>query len=176
MAAFVALLRGINVGGRNPVRMSDLADVFREASFDDVRTHQQSGNVIFASSTRPVESVIETALEKRFGIPIMVIVRSREELKKIIAKAPQDHDSSRLRSDVVFLKHPLTAEKALEGMPDLRDGVDSLDAGPGVLYFSRVAAQATKTRFQRVMAMPLFKQMTVRTWKTVKRLSELMAD
>jgi len=57
-------------------------------------------------------------------------------------------------------------------MPELREGVDSVAPGPGAVYFSRVAARATKTRIQQFMAMPIFQQMTVRTWRTCTRLLE----
>ena len=59
-------------------------------------------------------------------------------------------------------------------MPELREGVDSVAPGPGAIYFSRVAAQATKTRITRLMSMPVFQQMTVRSWRTTTRLLELL--
>jgi uncharacterized protein (DUF1697 family) len=102
------------------------------------------------------------------------VVRSRNELAATIAAAPPDHGSSKLRSDIFFLRHPLTAEEAMAEMPDLRNGVDSIAPGPDALYFSRVAAQATKTRIQKFMALPVFQRVTVRTWKTSVRLLELL--
>jgi uncharacterized protein (DUF1697 family) len=137
------LLRGINVGGRNPIAMAELA-------------------------------AAERMLEQRFGIPILVIVRSRDELAETIAAAPANHGSAELRSDVFFLKHPLTPEEATADLPELREGVDSLTTGPGALYSSRVAARATTTRITRLMALPVFQRMTVRTWHTTTRLLELL--
>jgi uncharacterized protein (DUF1697 family) len=103
-----------------------------------------------------------------------VVVRSRAELVKIIDSAPEGHHSPSLRADVFFLKHPLTAKQALAEVPELNDDVDTIAAGEGVLYFSRVKATATKTRIQRFMAMPVFKQITVRTWGTTTKLLALM--
>jgi uncharacterized protein (DUF1697 family) len=177
MTSFVALLRGINVGGKNLIAMSDLAASFREASYENVRTHGQSGNVLFDASHvggPALESSVEQMLEDRHGVPILVVIRSRDELAATIAAAPADHGSDRLRSDVFFLKDPLTAESVYAELPELREGVDSVALGPGALYFSRVAARATKTRIQRLMAMPVFQQMTVRTWRTTIRLLELL--
>ena len=169
----VALLRGINVGGKNLISMAELAEAFRDAGYSEVRTLLQSGNVLF-NAGRTTEDGIERMLEQRFGIPILVIVRTRDELAAIVAAAPADHGSADMRSEVIFLKHPLTAKHALAEMPELREGVDSISAGEGVLYFSRVKAQATKTRVQLLMAMPMFKQMTMRTWGTTTRLLELL--
>jgi uncharacterized protein (DUF1697 family) len=173
----VALLRGINVGGRNPVRMPDLVACITDAGFGDVRTHQQSGNVIFTAEDaglRAAEKTIEHALETTFAVAIPTIVRSRAELSETVAKAPVNHGSKDLRSEVIFLKHPLTAESALAQFPELREGVDSVAPGPGAIYFSRVAARATKTRIARLMAMPLFQQMTMRSWRTTTRLLGLL--
>lgn len=115
---------------------------------------------------------MEAKLERPFGIPLLVVIRSRDELAETIEGAPADHGSPKLRSDIFFLKQPLTAEEALAEMPELREGVDSVAPGPGAIYFSRVAARATKTRIQKFMAMPIFHQMTVRTWGTSVRLLE----
>ena len=179
MAAYVALLRGINVGGKNPISMQTLADCFRDVGYEEVRTHLQSGNVLFASGSRSgarLEQALERMLQQRFDTAIPTIVRSRDELRATVAAAPDDHGSKELRSDVFFLKRPLTADAVMEQMPELRDGVDSITPGPGALYFSRTVAQATKTRITRLMSMPIFQQMTVRSWRTTTRLLELLDE
>lgn len=173
--SFVALLRGINVGGRNPIRMPELVACFEEAGFEDVSTYLQSGNVLFSADGAKgskLEAEVEAMLERRFGMPLLVVIRSRDELAQTIDAAPPDHGSPKLRSDIFFLKHPLSAAQALAEMPELREGVDSVAPGPGAIYFSRVAARATKTRIQQFMAKPDFQQMTVRTWRTSIRLLE----
>ena len=177
MATSVALLRGINVGGRNPIGMPDLAASFLAAGYQDVSTYSSSGNVLFTADPAGgpgLEGAIERMLEERFGIPLLVVVRSRNELAEVVTSAPADHGSSELRSEVFFLKHPLTADAAFAELPELREGVDAVAAGPGVIYFSRVAAQATTTRITRLMSTPIFQQMTVRTWRTTTRLSEML--
>lgn len=177
MLSYVALLRGINVGGKNLIRMPDLAACFRDAGYRDARTYIQSGNVLFTVDRAPgpeLEDAVERMLQERFEIPIPVVVRSRDELAATIAAAPASHGSEELRSDVFFLKHPLTAEAAYAELPELREGVDSVAIAPGAIYFSRVAAQASKTRITRLMSMPVFGQMTVRSWRTTTRLFEML--
>ena len=73
-----------------------------------------------------------------------------------------------------FLKHPLTAEATAAQLPELREGVDSVALGPGAIYFSRVAKQASKTRITRLLSMPVYRQMTVRNWRTTTRLLEML--
>lgn len=175
----MALLRGINVGGKNLIRMPDLADSFRDAGYAEVRTYLQSGNVLFRAAREKgpnIEAKIEAMLEERFGMPLLVVIRSRDEIAQTIEAAPAEHGSPSLRSDVFFLKHPLTAEEALADLPELREGVDSVAPGPGAIYFSRVATKATKTRIQRFMAMPVFQQVTVRTWRTCTGLLEKLDE
>lgn len=179
MASYVALLRGINVGGKNLIRMADLAASFGDAGFRDVRTYIQSGNVLFTAEGTDgpeIENTVQRMLEARFRFPILVVLRSRDELAATIAAAPANHGSSQLRSDVFFLKHPLTAEAAYAQLPELREGVDAVALGPGAIYFSRVAAQASKTRITRLMSMPVYQQMTVRNWRTTTRLFRMIDE
>ncbi|SKC45820.1 DUF1697 domain-containing protein [Krasilnikoviella flava] len=175
----VALLRGINVGGNHPIAMSDLAACFRDGGHGAVRTALQSGNVLLAAdpaSGPELEDAIERMLAARFGFAVPTLVRSRDELAATVAAAPPDHGSGALRSEVLFLKHPLTATEVLDRMPALRDGVDAVAPGPGAVYFSRVAAQARRTRITRLMALPVFRQMTVRTWRTTTCLLALLDE
>ncbi|MFC8598702.1 MULTISPECIES: DUF1697 domain-containing protein [unclassified Isoptericola] len=175
----VALLRGLNVGGHHQVAMPDLVACLEGAGLGVVRTVQGSGNVLLAAhpaSGPELEATIEAALADRFGFAVPTLVRSRDELSATVEAAPPDHGSDTLRSDVYFLKAPLTAREVLDVMPELRDGVDAVAPGPGAVYFSRVAAQARRTRIQRLMALPVFQQMTVRTWRTTTRLLELLDE
>ena len=77
-ARYVALLRGINVGGRNQVAMAELRSAFEDAGHTGVSTFIQSGNVLFRSSTPrgSLEADVEHMLERRLGFPIVVVVRA----------------------------------------------------------------------------------------------------
>lgn len=80
--SFVALLRGINLGAKNKVDMKSLKALFEEMGYENVRTHIQTGNVIFDNSTYDVQQ-IENALRETYGFEIPVVVRSKEELEEI---------------------------------------------------------------------------------------------
>ncbi len=177
MGMHVALLRGINVGGKKVIRMTDLAAAFTGAGYEHVHTYIQSGNVLFdggGQDGRELEDHIEQILEHRFGVPFVVVVRSRDELAATVALAPASHGSPELRSDVIFLKHPLTADEALEQMPEPREGVDKLATGPGAIYWSRLDARASSSRMSRVMGRPVYRQMTVRNWRTTTKLMDMI--
>jgi uncharacterized protein (DUF1697 family) len=179
MARYVALLRGINVGGKNPVPMSALRETFEAAGFEAVRTYIQSGNVLFESD-RPkagLESTIEVALEERFGVPLLVVVRSHQQLRNVVEKAPAGFGAApdRYHSDAVFLKAPLTSKQAMH-VVQRREGVDQAWPGTGVLYFARLSAQRTKSLMGRMIGTPEYKQMTIRSWTTTTKLLALLDD
>ncbi len=90
MARQIALLRGINVGGRNKVTMSELRELVRELGFDHVRTHLQSGNVVFTTEETPEHAGrdIQARLAESSGVPAQVITRTRNELARVIARDP----------------------------------------------------------------------------------------
>lgn len=177
MGRFVALLRGINVGGKNIIPMKALAEFFVELGFDQVRTYIQSGNVVFDSRKGPRTLVpaLEGALRERFRYQASVVVKSHADLKRVVAQAPagfgQSPDAERY--DVLFLMPALLAKDALSLIPR-KEGVDHVFAGPGVLYFSRLIAKASETRLSRITQLPIYQQMTVRNWNTTTALLSMM--
>jgi uncharacterized protein (DUF1697 family) len=86
----VALLRGINVGGRNKIAMAPLREAISDLGYADVQTHLQSGNVVFGTATRPdrVASAVEAVIADRFGLAIGVVVRTHEELLEVVSGNP----------------------------------------------------------------------------------------
>jgi uncharacterized protein (DUF1697 family) len=174
---YVALLRGINVGGRNPVPMPALRALFEEEGFAEVATYIQSGNVLFSTAARGPALVrrIEAALTRAFGFPAVVVVRSREELARVVDEAPPGFGArpARRRYDALFLKEPLTAAAALAAAP-VNPEVDEVRAGSGVLYYSRLVAKASRSRLSRITQLPIYRQMTIRNWNTTTALLRLM--
>lgn len=177
MSRYVALLRGVNVGGKNLVAMPAVKAFFEAQGFEDVATYIQSGNVIFTSTERSAALVarIEAGLSKAFGYAARVLLRSRQQLRRVVGEAPAGFGTrpALYRYDVIFLKEPLSASEALERAP-ARPGVDQVSAGSGVLYFSRLIRKASQSRMSRIMSSPMYEQMTIRNWNTTTRLLELM--
>ena len=141
MTRYVALLRGINVGGKNLISMPALKAAFESQGFADVRTYIQSGNVVFSASDTGAVLVprIETELAKAFDYAASVVVRSRQQLRRVVREAPPGFGArpAQYRYDVLYLKPPLAAAEALALVP-ARPGVDRVFAGSSVLYFSRL--------------------------------------
>lgn len=178
MARYVALLRGINVGGKNLVKMTALKACFEEHEFRDVVTYIQSGNVVFTASgaNAAIVTRVEAALVGTFGFPIPVVIKSQKDLQQIVDGAPKGFGSApaKYRYDVLFLKPHLSAKHALDAVP-AKDGVDEKHAGTGVLYFRRLISKATQSRLSRVVGLPIYKDLTIRNWATTTKLLALMS-
>ncbi|HJU57174.1 MAG TPA: DUF1697 domain-containing protein [Actinomycetota bacterium] len=178
MGIYVALLRGINVGGKNLIKMPALKSVFEAEGFEDVATYIQSGNVLFSSpetKTPVLTDRIEAMLVEAFDYVPTVVVRSRKHMRSIVDKAPTGFGSepTKYRYDVIFLKEPLTAKAAMKSVPT-NPAVDTADAGTGVLYFSRLTARATASRLNKIVASPIYPSVTIRNWNTTTKLLSLM--
>jgi len=177
-SSYLALLRGINVGGNNIIKMADLKTCFETMGFTDVATYIQSGNVIFSSDEvdqMKLEAHIEKALSETFNYSSRVVVISYQQLKAIVENTPDGFGlyPETHKYDVVFLKNPLTAESALNEVV-ARKEVDSVFAINGVLYFSRTIANLTKSYLSKIITLPIYKFMTIRNWNTTSKLLALM--
>src|SRR6266498_5352480 len=178
MDQYVALLRGINVGGKNLIKMTDLKNCFEDLGLKDVRTYIQSGNVLFSiagTNQAKLTKQIEDALSKTFNYALRVVVRSRKQMKDIVTQAPKGFgsDPASYRYDVIFLKEPLTAAKAMKSVTT-REGVDQAFAGKGVLYFSRLISKAAQSHLTRIITMPVYQSMTIRNWNTTIKLLNML--
>jgi uncharacterized protein (DUF1697 family) len=175
---YVALLRGINVGGNNLIRMPALKACFEAEGFCDVATYIQSGNVLFTaarSNRQALTTKIEQALSKTFACQSRVVVRSFEQMRMIVTGAPKGFGvrPEAYRYDVIFLKEPLTAADAMKSV-SANPEVDRVFAGDGALYFSRLISKATRSHLGRIVGTPAYQSMTIRNWNTTTKLLELM--
>jgi uncharacterized protein (DUF1697 family) len=180
MNQYIALLRGINVGGKNLIKMTELKACFETLGFEKVRTYIQSGNVLFSadkSDQVKLTGRIEDALSKRFTYTSRVVVRSYKQMKDIVVHAPKGFggDPGTYRYDVIFLKEPLTTPKAMQSVTT-KEGVDQAFGGKGVLYFSRLISKASQSRLTRIITMPVYQNMTIRNWNTTTKLLNMMEE
>lgn len=174
---YVALLRGINVGGRNLIRMADLRACLETRKFERVSTYIQSGNILFDSDADDavvLTAAIERALSETFGREVPVFLRSHAQMKKVIAGAPKAwKNATDVRTNVAFLRPPLTAKHALTAIV-AKKGVDSLHAGSGVVYMSTVIARAAESSLSKVVSKLIYGNITVRNFNTCQKILALM--
>jgi len=181
MTRYLVLLRGINVGGRNPVPMARLREVLEELRYADVLTYIASGNVILRSTRGPdrIKREIEAALPTAFTLHseiVAVLVLTAAELRAVVDNRPKGFgdEPDRYHSDVVFLMG-IDATAAMAAF-DPRPDVDTVWPGDGVIYSQRVSAERTRSRLSRIVASPMYQSMTIRSWATTTRLADLAVD
>lgn len=177
---FLALLRGVNVGGQNVISKSELARCFEELGFTGVRTYIQSGNVLFrAGETRVAEltRAVEQRLTERLGQPVRAVVFPRTRYRAAVRAAPAGwgRDDDR-KHNALFTLRGTTPRRAVSELPFLKPDIESLAIGPGVVFWSISKAHQTRTTWMKLAATPVYRQVTVRNHRTVLRLLELFED
>ncbi|MFL6279448.1 MAG: DUF1697 domain-containing protein [Vicinamibacterales bacterium] len=174
---YVALLRAINVGGRNLMRMADITACLVDRKFECVSTYIQSGNILFESDVSDVAKLtasIENALFETFAQEARVFLRSHRQMKKVVAEAPKQwKDGAALRRNVAFVRRPLTATTAAAAI-NPKPGVDSVKPGDGVVYMTTVMARATESGLSKVVSKAIYRDMTVRNYTTCQKILALM--
>lgn len=171
---YVALLRGINVGGNNIIKMVDLKACFEKIGLAEVATYIQSGNVLFSTDEKDKTSLINTiekALSDSFAYNSRLVLLTHEHLKRIVDEAPPEFGQQKdaYRYDVIFLKEPLTAAEAMKSVTT-KAGIDTVHQGQAVLYFSRLSSKAGQSHLTKIVSLPVYQQMTIRNWNTTTAL------
>ena len=170
MAKQIALLRGINVGGRNKVPMAALREVFEALGHSEVATFIQSGNVVFTAPKAVTAKSLESAIEKQFSIGVTVVLRTPRELARVIAGNPFAHaDSSKLH--VGFMPET-PAAAAVKKLDTERFAPEEFALRGRELYLNLpngMGRAKLPAYLDRQLAVPT----TVRNWNTVNKLVEL---
>lgn len=176
---YVAFLRGINVGGNSIVSMTAIKEALVDLGLSSVRTYINSGNVLFstrASDSRNLAARIEKALEGHTGLPIKVLVMDHKSLKKLVDAIPDDWvDDKAMRTYVLLLWKELDAPEILERLPATPE-VDHLIYAPGAVIWHVERMNIPKSRMNRIVGTPYYKQITIRSANTMRKLKELSVD
>jgi uncharacterized protein (DUF1697 family) len=192
MASHVALLRGINVGGRNKVPMADLREIVASLGHTGVTTYIQSGNVLFSTAdtdTATLAAALEAAIEERFGIWSSVVVLSRDGLAEVLAGNPyQDEPNPRL-VHVVFLNATppqdlLGQIAAAQGAVAAKGSRDTVQAAGQALFVHTPDGFGTSELAQtlfRIISPPAKQKKqglaaTARNWATATKLLSLCGE
>lgn len=184
MGSYLALLHGINVGGKNKIKMADLKFMLEEIGFKNVETYIQSGNIIFDSEEEKdtIGNKIESCIFTKFGLTIGVVIRNAEELQQIIQGCPFSTDEiSAAQADntegesffVAFLNNP-----------PIQDNVNLINKyktekdeyqikGNNIFLLFRYSIRNSKfaNHLQKLDA-----SVTVRNWKTISKLNEMVSN
>lgn len=175
---YAALLRGINVGGKNKIPMKELKQAFEEDGMSSVKTYINSGNIVFTDK-RPKEEVtaiLEEAIFAHFDLRIKVLVYSIEEYNRIAEAVPEDWtNDDQLKSDVLFLWEEVDDPAVLEELT-LKPGIDRVEYVPGAILWSVERDQVTRSGMAKIVGTKLYQSVTIRNVNTVRKIHDLMKE
>lgn len=172
---FVALLRGVNVGGNNMISMAALKTSFEKAGFNSVSTYINSGNILFRAketNARKLESRIEQMLSQEHRLDCKVVVRSFAEMARLIESLPKEWDKQ-WKYNVIFLRHTIDSEEVLEKLAP-KPKIEQVVYYPGTLLWSARVENIGQTTMNKLASQKIFQHMTVRNTNTTLKLYELM--
>lgn len=173
---YVAFLRGVNVGGKGIVSMAAIKEALVALGLSDVRTYINSGNVIFtarASDTQRLTARIEKALEQHTGMAIKVLVMDHKSLKNLIDAIPRDWvDDKTMRTYVLLLWKEIDDRTILDRLP-VNPGIDELRYAPGAVVWRVDRENVSRSRMNRLVGTPTYKQITIRSANTMRKLNTL---
>ncbi len=173
---YVALLRGINVGGKHKLPMKDLVEIFAACKCKDTRTYIQSGNVVFCTSGDAMQRLgpaLEKRIEERFGFAVPIVFRSHDQLARVVSANPfLKAGKPELTLHVLFLADAPSAEAISRLDPNRSPGDEFRVTGSEVyLYFPNGAGNSKLT--SAYFDSRLNTIGTARNWATVLKLLEM---
>ncbi|MFZ1249784.1 MAG: DUF1697 domain-containing protein [Candidatus Saccharimonadales bacterium] len=172
---YVALLRGINVGGNHRVEMDRLKAVFEAAGYQGVTTYINSGNVVFESVEKPVAAELQKRIAKEFGFEVPLVVVSANTLCRIADSIPDGWQNDTIqKSDVVFL-FPAVDDASIVMKLGMNSDIETGVYVPGALLVNIERRHQSRSSMLKVVGTPLYQHMTIRNINTARKLAELVA-
>lgn len=174
---YVALLRGINVGGKNKIDMKMLKKTFENAGMEEVVTYINSGNIIFSYQEEEkleLPGKLETAILQDFSLQIKVLIRSKEEIESVIEALPDTWKNDKeMKSDVMFLWDAIDDASILDSLKVRRE-IDTVKYIPGFVLWSVDKKNLSKSGLSKIVGTDIYKKVTVRNVNTVRKIYGLM--
>jgi uncharacterized protein (DUF1697 family) len=178
MTQYLALIRGINVGGNSIVKMAELKEALIGAGFDDVQTYIQSGNVLFGSAetdTAKLSVRIRTIIVDSFAVDAGVVVIASQTWRDIIRNAPDLWGKDQaFKHNLLVMIPPFDMATVLAAFGELNSDTEVIEAGAGVIYQSLSAALRGRATSSTMASKPAYKQMTIRNFNTAHKLLALL--
>ena len=177
MEKYIALLRGINVGGKNKISMPILKNAFIENGFSDVTTYINSGNVLFSCESKDKEELqteCRRIIMDKFGLDIAVMVISAQELADALSHAPKWWDSdTESKHNAFFVIPPATAQELIESVGDENPEYARAFHYGQIIFWSAPTKTFTRTKWSKAVSSKAYSNITIRNSNTTKKLLEL---
>ena len=178
MTTWVALLRGINVGGNHRLPMASLVALLTDLGAGDVRTYIQSGNVVFTAGAREGEAMggrLRDAIQEAHGFAPHVLVRRAAALERVIERNPYPGAAAEPKTLHVYFLDTKPPAPDVDGLEAIRGEHESFELDGDVLYLhlpDGLGRSTLAARAEKLVGVPA----TARNWSTVTKLAGLAAS
>lgn len=179
MKRYVALLRGINISGKNKISMPDLKRNFEELGFVDTVTYLNSGNIIFSSTTDESEVLlnkIRLIIKDRFALDIPVLIIMQEELEELLNNAPDwwGDDNKEIYDNLIFIMPPISYEAFYDEIGNPKAEHEKVHHYKNVVFWSFSRKDYQKTNWwSKTANAKVSNQITIRTANTVRKIAAM---
>lgn len=171
---YIALLRGINVGGHKRVEMKKLRALFESLGCINVSTYINSGNILFESGERQenLHNKVAISLQREFGFDIPTLIKTYQEIKKIADAIPNTwQNDSEQKTDVAYLFKEIDFKEIVDLLPIKKEFI-ALKYVEGAIIWNVKRKDVNKSHLTQIIAHELYQSMTVRNVNTARYLAE----
>lgn len=174
---YIALLRGINVGGNNKVSMPSLKASFLAAGFKNVTTYINSGNVLFSAPKTDKEVLVrlcQKAIKDCSQLDINCTIITHQELTHALANAPSWWgDDPNAKHNAIFAIAPATVEQIMQDMGQIKPDYEKVYACDPIIYWTAPIKTFSRTRYSKIAGTEVYRSVTIRNANTTKKLKEM---
>lgn len=176
MKRYIALLRGINISGKNKVSMTELKQGMERLDYTDVKTYLNSGNAIFSSDEAdPLKAAsrIEEMIKNQFRLDIPVFVISKEKLEDILYHAPDwwGDDNKEIYDNLIFIMPPVTFKDVYNEIGEPKEGLEKIEEYKETVFWSFSRKDYQKTNWwSKTASANIGSKLTIRTANTVRKI------
>ena len=175
---YVLLLRGVHVGGKNKVVMSELKELLRGEGFSDVDSYINSGNLFFASdeSVGKIVVKLEKVLEENYEFSIPFLLLSKEDYLKEMAGLPEWWKDEFARKDILFFSRETDISAVIRFIEESAFYNEKVYIGTGAVFWAKIdEAEYQKTTYhKKILKQPFYKTITIRNGKTFDKIAEIL--
>lgn len=172
---YIALLRGVNVGGNNKLSMPDLREAFARAGFSDVATYINSGNVLFSGPETDIAGLAERCqalIRADFHLDISVCIVTAEELRVALEHAPPWWNTDpEAKHNAIFVIPPAAAEDVFAQVGAIKPDYERVDFYGRVIFWTAPVKTFSKTRWSKNVGTAAYRSVTIRNANTAAALS-----
>lgn len=179
MQRYIALLRGINISGKNKIPMAELKKNFETLAFTNVKTYLNSGNVIFSTDekdTNELSKTIESMIKQQFNIDVPTFVILQEDLIDVLTHAPKwwGQENEEIYDNLIFIMQPLTFTDVYNEIGEPKEGLEQIDKYNSTVFLSFNLKDYRKTNWwSKTINTSVACKLTIRTANTVRKISKM---